>query len=132
MERYKGTNPDSPAAVNFVKKFFPEMAEGVVVYRSAQEVFGDYIRSRADESSCKVKTYALVTRNEDQAAAEETGSVDYAMNAREFFRLALRSGGNMSINEPVEFDKAEESELRCTTAITIHLISMRTMQGTDA
>lgn len=85
---------NSHAVINFVDRYFADMKGMIDVYDSAQTVFG----KAAGEGNAlgfdkPVKTVNITKVKEMGAEAKETGNVDYVWNARELYRVFLRTGG---------------------------------------
>lgn len=104
---------NSRAVQNFVKRYFPDMKEQIAVYDTAQELFGSAARERA--GGRPVKTVNITAVKEAGAEAKETGNVDYVLNARELYRIFLRTGGAPARKKPMELEKlwqdTEEPEM---------------------
>ena len=85
---------NSHAVMNFVDRYFEGMKDKIDVYQSAQTVFGK--AAGADNAlgfEKPVKTVNISKVKELGAEAKETGNVDYVWNARELYRVFLRTGG---------------------------------------
>ena len=93
---------DSFAVQNFIKAFFPELEETVQVYPSAQKVFGELVKERY--AGQKVKTVYLTDVREFGAESQETKDVDFTINAREVYRIFLRTGGAPARKYPAALD----------------------------
>lgn len=76
------------AAKNFLEKNYPELKAQFAFYDSMQKVFSDSVKAVKPEA----KLYNITARNSNGAEAAETGCVDYFINARELYRIFLRSG----------------------------------------
>ena len=80
--------------MNFVDRYFADMKDKIDVYESAQTVFG---RAAGTDNAFgfdkTVKTVNISKVKELGAEAEEKGNVDYVWNARELYRVFLRTGG---------------------------------------
>jgi len=91
---------NSFAAQNFIDRYFSDLKEQVVAYPSAQQAFGRYIKEKfaiAHElDAAKLRTVVISNDNENGAEAHETGSVNFSLNARELYRIFMRTGGNMN------------------------------------
>ena len=87
---------NSPAAKKFLNKNYPQLAKEVVYYPSAQQCFGTYFRdSFAKKKEIlleNVKLLSVTNDNENASEAVESSSVHYVMNAREIYRMFLRTG----------------------------------------
>ena len=98
IEKKAGNGPviltNSHAVVNFVDRYFADMKDRIDVYESAQTIFG---RAAGKDNALgfekPVKTVNISKVKELGAEAEETGNVDYVWNARELYRVFLRTGG---------------------------------------
>lgn len=98
IEKKIGEEPviltNSHAVMNFVERYFPDMKDRINVYESAQTVFGRVAGSdNAFGFDKPVKTVNITRVKEMGAEAKETGNVDYVWNARELYRVFLRTGG---------------------------------------
>ena len=92
----------SPAVINFVGKYFPQLRDRIDIYENAQQIFGRSVREReADEPW---KTVNITNARELAAEAAETGDVDYVVNARELYRMFLRTGGAPAMRQPEPVD----------------------------
>lgn len=92
---------NSLAATKFIENNFAELKKNVVNYSSEQEAFGTYVRTEfAKEKGLKVeniKTIAINNNNENTTEAKEKHSVDICVNARELYRIFLRTGVNLKL-----------------------------------
>ena len=107
IEKKLGKEPviitDSSAVMNFVDRYFPEIKGQISKYDSKQDVFcklaeefkGDKILKKVNVTNVK----------EAGAEARETGNVDYAINARELYRIFIRTGGAPARKYVSAFDK---------------------------
>lgn len=98
IEKKIGKEPviltNSNAVKNFVDRYFADMKDKIDVYESAQAIFGK--AAGADNAlgfEKPVKTVNISKVKELGAEAKETGDVDYVWNARELYRVFLRTGG---------------------------------------
>ena len=98
IEKKIGKEPviltNSNAVKNFVDRYFADMKDKIDVYESAQAIFGK--AAGADNAlgfEKLVKTVNISKVKELGAEAKETGDVDYVWNARELYRVFLRTGG---------------------------------------
>lgn len=96
------------AAKNFLEKNYPEFKEQFLFYDSMQKAFGDYMH----EHYPNTKLYHITLRNSYGAEAKETGDVDYFINARELYRIFLRTGVNPGKRRGSELEELCEYE-RC-------------------
>ena len=110
IEKKIGKKPviitNSHAVMNFVDRYFAGMKDKIDVYDSAQAVFGR--TAGADNAlgfEMPVKTVSISKVKELGAEAEETGNVDYVWNARELYRVFLRTGGAPHRKGPTAFDE---------------------------
>ena len=109
LENMIGKTPliltSSKAVKNFVDEYFPDMKDKISFYDSAQTIFGRTIReSGAFNFDKPVKTVNITNLKEMGAEAEETGNVDYVWNARELYRVFLRTGGAPQRKSETGFD----------------------------
>lgn len=98
IEKKIGKEPviltSSHAVMNFVDKYFADMKDKIDVYESAQTIFGRTVSEEVAFGFDKpVKTVNITNIKEMGAEAKETGNVDYVWNARELYRVFLRTGG---------------------------------------
>lgn len=88
---------DSPAVKHFAEQFYPELMDKIAFFDSPQKAFGTYAKSvyakELGVDPAQLKTIHVTNSNEDCADAVESGSVDYALNGRELYRIFLRTGG---------------------------------------
>lgn len=84
------------ASRNFVDRYFSDLAEAMVVYPPAQQVFGRYVKGEFAAAhkldASKIRTIVVNSDHENGAEAHETGSVDFSINARELYRIFMRTG----------------------------------------
>lgn len=80
--------------MNYVDRYFADMKGMIDVYENAQTIFG---RAAGADNALglekPVKTVNISSVKELGAQAKETGDVDYVWNARELYRVFLRTGG---------------------------------------
>jgi iron only hydrogenase large subunit-like protein len=101
---------NSHAAVQFVKRYFPSLSADMFYYNSAQQQFGRLVRENwlseiKSEPSKKVVTISVTSNNDNEGEATRNGSVDYVLNARELYRIFLRTGVNLQKIHPIEPDR---------------------------
>ena len=60
-----------------------------------------------------IRTISITADNENVAESAETGSVDFSVNARELYRIFLRTGVNLSKIRPTELDSFGPTEVKC-------------------
>lgn len=97
----------SHSAAEFVKRYFPSLSERVFRYDSAQQQFGKLVRENRLEdipldAAQKICTVSVTSTNENEGEALKNGSVDYVVNARELYRIFLRTGVNLRKIHPVD------------------------------
>ena len=105
---------NSSAVVNFVDRYFTDMKDKIDAYESAQTIFGRAAgEGNAFGLGKPVKTVNITKVKEMGAEAKETGNVDYVWNARELYRVFLRTGGAPHRKGATAFDTfaGEESVL---------------------
>ena len=95
---------DSSAVMNFVDRYFPKMKGQISKYDSKQDVFGKLAEEFKGEK--RLKTVNVTNVKEAGAEAKETGNVDYAINARELYRIFMRTGGAPARKSVSAFDKS--------------------------
>lgn len=94
---------NSNAVAHFIDKYFPMMKEKVKTYDSAQTVFGEIAKTMDVKKA--IKTVNITSVKEAGVEAEETHNVDYAINARELYRIFLRTGGAPARKRPSALDR---------------------------
>lgn len=103
---------NSRAVRNFVENKFPDLADKIQYVPSPQEILGTEIAAQfAKEDGIpreKLKVTYVTNVKELGAECEETQEVDFTVNARETYRMFLRTGGAPARREPCEFDFAGE------------------------
>ena len=107
----------SPAAEKFIKRNFPQLTDNLLVYNSAQREFGQYVKTAfaTDKKldAKNIRTISITADNENAAEAAETGSVDFSVNARELYRVFMRTGANLAKIRPTELDSFGAAEVKC-------------------
>jgi iron only hydrogenase large subunit-like protein len=107
----------SHAAAQFVHRYFPSLAGDMHCYDSAQQQFGKLARGQWQQemklgpSKKKICTISITSNNDNEGEATKNGSVDYVLNARELYRIFLRTGVNLQkirVAEPDSFGAAAE------------------------
>ncbi len=94
---------ESRAVMNFVDRYFPDMKDRISRYESAQSVFSRLAMELVSEKP--LKTVNITNVKEAAAEGKETGNADYVINARELYRLFLRTGGAPARKKPSAPDK---------------------------
>jgi formate hydrogenlyase subunit 6/NADH:ubiquinone oxidoreductase subunit I len=113
---------NSYAATQFVKRYFPALSDNMFYYDSAQQQFGklvkgNWLSSIKSDPSKKIVTISVTSNNDNEGEATKNGSVDYVLNARELYRIFLRTGVNLQKIHPVEPDSfGVAAELPSTVA----------------
>lgn len=107
----------SYAVKNFVEKQLPDSVGSVVFGESPLSLFGQVARAKAGEDASRLKTIFISAHGENAAEAAETGAVDYAVSARELYRVFLRSGGAPAKRRPVPLDTLGSAERSPLTAL---------------
>ena len=97
------------AAKNYLAARFPALAESFLFYESPQQVFSEIMRTRSPET----KLYNVNTRHSFGSEACETGNIDYFINARELYRIFLRTGVDPAKRPGADADKLCAYE-KCT------------------
>ena len=80
------------AAENFLEKNFSDMKDAFAFYPSAQEKFGELAKAAYAVEGKKLVLVNICPFGSDAAQAEKSGSVDYAVNGRELYRIMVRTG----------------------------------------
>ena len=83
---------DSAAAQKLLKRDFEAYSERFVFYPSALSVFGSRAKETFAPDETKVKTCAFTAIGPETCEAADTGCVDYVINARELYRIMVRTG----------------------------------------
>lgn len=96
----------SHAAAKFVNDYFPSLSSNLFCYDSAQQQFGKLVRENGSQEiqfdpSKKICTISVTSNNDNEGEATKNGSVDYVLNARELYRIFLRTGVNLKKIHPV-------------------------------
>ena len=94
---------NSNSVKNFIDQFFADMKDKVLTYDSTQTVFAQLAKELADKKP--VTTVHINSIKEFGAEAKERSNVDYVLNARELYRLFIRSGGAPAKRPPEAFDR---------------------------
>lgn len=101
---------ESLAAVKFIDKYYQQLREQLVTYPSSQQVFGSYIRetfiAEKNLSDKQVKIISIANKSEGTNEAAETGCTDYHINARQLYRIFLRTGVDITIDYPASLCNA--------------------------
>ena len=85
------------AAKNYLRTRFPELEENFAFYDSMVKCFGDYMH----EHHPGVKLIDISNCNANGAEIHETGCADYFINARELYRIFIRTGGRPAVKKPI-------------------------------
>lgn len=108
LERNIGKEPtiitDSHAVMNFVERYFAGMKDRIYKYDSAQAVFSGLAKELAGDKT--LKTVNITNVKEAGVEGKETGNADYVINARELYRLFLRTGGAPARKKPSAPDRS--------------------------
>jgi len=97
---------NSFAVKNFVKKFFPDMEAQIYFCKGSEKQFAKYVKRL--EGDKPVKSVLITNVLEQAAEAKEEADIDFVLNARELYRLFLRTGGAPARKYEEELDKAWE------------------------
>ena len=96
----------SHAVMNFVDRYFADMKDKIDVYESTQTIFG---RVPGEDNAFgfdkPVRTVNISNVKEMGAEAKEIGNVDFVWNARELYRVFLRTGGAPHRKHSAAFDE---------------------------
>lgn len=95
---------DSYAAKNFLQASHPELKKNFAFFDSMQKCFGDFMH----ENRPGTKLINISCENGNAAEAHETGCVDFFVNARELYRIFLRTGGAPAKKRPVQVEELGE------------------------
>lgn len=105
---------NSYAAEKFVRQNFKELENDLIVYPSVQGMFGEYVKTVfAREKNLDVeniRTISITADNENAAEAAEKNSVDFSLNARELYRMFLRTGVNLKKIPHTELDSLGDAK----------------------
>lgn len=106
IEKKIGKGPviitDSSAVINFVDRYFADMKNKIDCYDSVQTAFSKEAAEFAGEKPLKLVN--ITNAKEAGAEGKETGNADYVINARELYRIFLRTGGAPHKRESHGFD----------------------------
>ena len=99
----------SHASAQFVQRFFPTLMGDLFHYDSSQQQFGQLVRGHwhpyiVTESAKKIITISVTSNNDNEGETTQNGSVDYVVNARELYRIFLRTGVNLQKIHPRDLD----------------------------
>ena len=97
------------AVKNYLTAHFADHADCFLFYDTPQQVFSEILRARSPET----KLYNINTRHSFGAEAQETGNVDYFINARELYRIFLCTGVHPAKRPGLAADKLCDFD-RCT------------------
>lgn len=99
---------NSRAVRNFVERYFPALVDQIQWAPSPQEILGTDIAARFAETDGvprdDLKVTYVTNIKEFGAECEELHHVDFAINAREMYRMFLRTGGAPAMRYPCAFD----------------------------
>lgn len=87
---------DDYSAKAFLTANYPELSSQFIFVDSAQKVFGDELCER----QLGMKLWSVSAKNSNAAEAQDTGCVDFFVNARELFRLFKRTGVDPAKRKP--------------------------------
>ena len=94
------------AAKNYLRANFPELEESFAFYDSMTKCFGDYMHANHPG----IKLIEISSCNAAGAEIHETGCADYFINARELYRILLRTGGRPAVKKPLAAEKIADYE----------------------
>jgi iron only hydrogenase large subunit-like protein len=100
----------SHAAAQFLERNFPALLADLYRYDSAQQQFGKLVKevwAQKMNSNKKICTISVTANNDNEGEATKNGSVDYVLNARELYRIFLRTGVNLKKTNPIEPDSMD-------------------------
>ncbi len=100
------------AAKNFFYANYADLKDSFVFYDSVQRVFPDTVRAEFADAD-NIKIYTFTNGNSNGSEAQETGCVDYSVNAREMYRIFMRTGVAPAKCFPAEsesFNEIQSSE----------------------
>ncbi len=113
---------NSFAVKNFVREFFPQLEGKVAFYPSLQETFSQMAKGQlAAQLGWEpeaVKTVVFTGNNENGAEAQELGTADFSLNAREIYRTFLRTGVDLRRIRPVDALKLTQDREYLYSAVT--------------
>lgn len=99
---------NSFAAKRFVRQYFSDLEPWLLKYESPQHWFDSYAKTvfakEKQLDTRQIKTIFITNDNENAAEAVEAGGADLVLNARELYRIFLRSGVNLKLLPPSELD----------------------------
>ena len=100
----------SRAAQKFVQRNWPELVGGFVFAPSAMESFGHAAKAAFFPEALQVKTCHFGPVGPDASEAAESGCVDFAVNARELYRIMVRTGAEPNPRRTAAFAKLPAPE----------------------
>lgn len=95
---------DSLSVQNYINRFLPEHKYQVHLYENTQTLFGRLMKGSCTDSQ-QLKLIHVTNRKELAVQAEEKKDVDYVINARELYRILLRTGATPHKRVPSAADK---------------------------
>jgi len=98
---------DSIAVRNFVRQNFPEMEERICFYSSAQKLYGEMaVKKILADGASRKNIFVLNATSKVESAAEalEDENINCVVNARELYRIFLRTGVNLK-KRPSEYSE---------------------------
>jgi len=89
------------AAKNFLKANYADLKDRFAFYDSIQQIFEAAVKTHfANDANMKI--YTFTNGNSNGSEAQETGCVDYSVNAREMYRIFTRTGVSPAKLFPIE------------------------------
>lgn len=99
---------DSFAAKNFLEINFPDITKNLLFFDSVQQFFGQYAKiefaKKIGVAPENIRTFSITNDNDNGAEAHELKSVDISLNARELYRIFMRTGVNPAKRRPSDPD----------------------------
>lgn len=97
---------NSFAVKQFVNQYYAELSDKIRYFSSTQEKFGKMAQEELADTfgwgSSNIKTVVFSDNNENGAEAAEEHTVDFSMNAREVYRLFMRTGVDLTRIRPTD------------------------------
>ena len=104
----------SYATKQFINKEFASFNNRIITYPSPQQAFSSYVTDIWSQTqqldAANIRTISVTATNENAAEAARNNSVDYVINARELYRIFMRTGVNLKQWTACELDSFGEEE----------------------
>lgn len=104
---------NSYASQKFVKQKFENQVSNMVTYDSKQLSFSKHVKHLLEESkklnAKDIRIISITEGGENAAEANDNGSVDFVISARELYRIFIRTGVDLRQINPSNPDLVENS-----------------------